>query len=394
MDSSQYIRIFYQNIQGISTNKFSDNLLDIFALDYDLVCFSETWLRYEDCGQYVVPDYQCVNKPRSFINKKAKRGAGGIMLYMHNRVAHYTTIVEGPKSEDKLWVRLRSPRLPNKALYVCFCYIPPMGSTVTCNETAEWSCFETDVIKMCDRGDILLLGDMNARTGSEYEIIECDPYFPGPSGTTDKDYTDCKRHSIDATVNTQGRHPIDLCISTQLRILNGRHIGDYPGKFTCHTPRGASVVDYAIISATIQNMVTGFRVGSLQTFSDHCSLELTLNMANKTAVPPLLSTELSSILQPHAGPVRWNKENFLKLLEQSDTFLGIIQINNLLSTSCIDSETGAQMITQMVISLMNKSQKKSHSKETSTTRNKFPSKRWFDHDCKNQKRIVNDAKKY
>ena len=99
--------------------------------------FSETWLRYEDCGQYVVPDYQCVNKPRSFINKKAKRGAGGILLYMHNRVAHYTTIVEGPKSEDKLWVRLRSPRLPNKELYVCFCYIPPLGSTVTCNETAE-----------------------------------------------------------------------------------------------------------------------------------------------------------------------------------------------------------------------------------------------------------------
>ena len=73
------------------------------------MCFSETWLRYEDCGQYVMPDYQCVNKPRSFINKKAKRGAGGIMLYMQNRVAHYTTIVEGPKSEDKLWVRLRSP---------------------------------------------------------------------------------------------------------------------------------------------------------------------------------------------------------------------------------------------------------------------------------------------
>ena len=262
------------------------------------MCFSETWLRYEDCGQYVMPDYQCVNKPTSFINKKAKRGAGGIMLYMHNRVAHYTTIVEGPKSEDELWVRLRSPRLTNKELHVCFCYIPPMGSTVTCNETAEWSCFETYVIKMCDRGDILLLGDMNARTGSEYEIIECDPFFLGPSGTTDKDHTDYKRRSVDTTVNTQGRHLIDLCISTQLRFLNGRHIGDCPGKFTCHTPRGASVMDYAIISANIQNMVTGFRVGSLQTFPDHCSLELTLNMANETAVSPLLSTESSSILQP------------------------------------------------------------------------------------------------
>ena len=104
-----------------------------------------------------------------------------------------------------------------------------MGLTVTCNETAEWSCFESDVIKMCDRGDILLLGDMNARTGSEYDIIECDPYFPVPSGTTDEDHTDCKRPSVDATVNTQGRHLIDLCISTQLRILNSRHIEDCPG---------------------------------------------------------------------------------------------------------------------------------------------------------------------
>ena len=37
---------------------------------------------------------------------------------------------------------------------------------------------------------------------------------------------------------------IYLCISNQLRIVNGRVLGDTFGNFTCYTIHGASTVDY------------------------------------------------------------------------------------------------------------------------------------------------------
>ena len=61
--------------------KFNDYLLDILSLDYDLVCFSETWLHHTECSQYDVQNYKCMNKPRSFIRNKAKLVESCNILY-------------------------------------------------------------------------------------------------------------------------------------------------------------------------------------------------------------------------------------------------------------------------------------------------------------------------
>ena len=41
-----------------------------------------------------------------------------------------------------------------------------------------------------------------------------------------------------------GKWLLDLCTDNQMYILNRRTLGDFNGKFTCHTPRGSSVLDY------------------------------------------------------------------------------------------------------------------------------------------------------
>ena len=38
-------------------------------------------------------------------------------------------------------------------------------------------------------------------------------------------------------------------------ILNGRTLGDFMGKFTCHTKRGSSVIDYIISSRSLSNSI-------------------------------------------------------------------------------------------------------------------------------------------
>ena len=44
-----------------------------------------------------------MNKPLSFIHKKSKQGAGGVMLYIHNRISENISIVEELKDEDKVY---------------------------------------------------------------------------------------------------------------------------------------------------------------------------------------------------------------------------------------------------------------------------------------------------
>ena len=52
------------------------------------------------------------------------------------------------------------------------------------------------------------------------------------------------RISCDKTTNQYGKWLIDLCSDNQMYIVNGHTLGDLAGKFTCHTPRGSSVIDY------------------------------------------------------------------------------------------------------------------------------------------------------
>ena len=55
-----------------------------------------------------------------------------------------------------------------------------------------------------------------------------------------------RRNNQDNICSAQGLNLLDLCISSQLRILNGRYVGDSLGYFTCLTVNGLSSVDYAI----------------------------------------------------------------------------------------------------------------------------------------------------
>ena len=53
-------------------------------------------------------------------------------------------------------------------------------------------------------------------------------------------------------VCTYGKRLLDLCETTNMRILNGRSLGDIFDKPTCYSPVGSpSLIDYAIVDSDI-----------------------------------------------------------------------------------------------------------------------------------------------
>ena len=130
-------------------------------------------------------------------------------------------------------------------------------------------------------------------------------------------------------------------------------------------------------------------VGSLQPYSDHCPLIFVL----KAAIV-LPSMEPSPICEfPLTDLLRWNKENFISSLEQNDVVTRVLELKTLLSSESIDCDAGAEQITELLTNLMSKSLRKPRDTRVRTNKNRFPRKRWFDEECKTQKRVVNSARK-
>ena len=142
------------------------------------------------------------------------------------------------------------------------------------------------------KDDIILVGgDFNAHTGRLIDFIEDDntinDFVLQPEILQKrKDLIQRKRMNQDKKINKFGRDLRDICISTNMKILNGRTIGDLVGQLTYIGPNGCSTVDYVIGS---ENAITGkkeivqkFQVEEINSLSDHRPLSLNLSSITGT----------------------------------------------------------------------------------------------------------------
>ena len=229
-------------------------------------------------------------------------------------------------------------------------------------------------------GDILLCGDFNARVGLQQDYIaEDDTYFVPVHNDYPIDQDILTRESQDHVLDSsRGRDLIDICIGQQLRILNGRALGDMLGQYTCHTPNGSSTVDYVIVSEKFLDQVLFFRVTEfIPTLSDtHCNLEWAITARYKM-------TKSNNTVKIHQCP-----PNFIWDNESAEQFVTALSSNEIQTrllkfadnfTSCTDKsqETASEAATEfseIIISAATKSLKR---KKLRKNKSKYKNKKWF-----------------
>jgi exonuclease III len=179
---------------------------------------------------------------------------------------------------DYQWVKLEKNHFGfSEDIYICCVYYPPSCSAYTQSLKHDiLDCFEKDIIKYQKLGKILLCGDFNARISNtpDYILDDSNQYIPIHSDYL-IDKALLQRKYQDQILDARGKDLLDLCISNQLRVLNGRVLGDMFGSYTCHTPNGSSTVDYVFVSESILDQILYFRISNfIPTLSDtHCKLE-------------------------------------------------------------------------------------------------------------------------
>ena len=196
------------------------------------------------------------------------------------------------------------------------------------------------------------------------------------------------RISQDAKVNTIGKYLVNMCISCRLRFLNGRHRGDYWGKFTCFTLGGCNVVDYVIVSAELNDKVADFSVGELPTFSDHCPLKLAINLPlerNRQFEKHSTNNAMHSLLQLSYWNDQVRVEFDEELKQKSFLYQRLKERVGIYPPHIL-----AQEFQNILIGFI---QKRMKSTKQPKSKHSFPRNLWFDEECKAEKRSVNNAKK-
>ena len=148
----------------------------------------------------------------------------------------------GQNEKGKIWGK--------KDIFIGTCYLNPSKSKKTDQKVSNLC---EDVILLQEKGEVIIIGDLNARTGNLVDTIS--PDKSDELFELSFDAPPPQRNSRDIEIDQRGKDLIDLCKSADLRIINGRKTGDLFGDFTCIKYNGNSVVDYLITSSSIFDSV-------------------------------------------------------------------------------------------------------------------------------------------
>ena len=377
------------NVQGLFYRNNNERFSKLHDTDFvdqiksDIVCFLETKAQKGD--NLTLKDYTLLK--HCFRQRNGKGIYGGIALYSKASITKGITILN-TKSTEYMWVKLDRFFFNHQTdIYICFVYNSPKYSTFTkrqSNLPSALEMIEDDITKYSTMGNTVLLGDFNAHTStSDLDFVSGD-YGKGMEDILPNAYISdsvlLSRNSLKSNIKTDdyGRMLLDLCISSQCRILNGRTLGDTVGNLTSFQYNGCAVVDYCVVDQRLLDSVNFFKIGDFTTFSDHCQL---------TACFSLNHFENNYKLERKSPKgIKWSKNvaDVFQSLILSDSVERSIQ--NFLSFSWDPNKSDINEATENISSIyqvINKSLNESFSCKVKTKCKKIKkkNKKWFDQDC-------------
>ena len=343
------LKILSWNIQSPSSfegNKFENSNFVEIINHHDFACLQETRRDVHLAGY------------RSVCNTRNDKKHGGVSILIRNNLIEGTEIIKNLENSDYMVCKLNKEFFSTPTdVFIVNSYIKPQNSSATTpadNGREAIKHIEDVINDLRQHGDIILCGDFNARIGQKPGTIDdnSNNFIPLPDDYIPDELP--PRHSQDIMTNTYGNYFINLIQNNQLKILNGRTLGDFTGQFTSIQKNGCSVIDYFAVSNGLYDKVDFMKVLKFNEFSDHRPLSIQVKCNNFTAsnIRPLKDCF------EHA-PCRYilNEESIQTFIdmqseEQSQTRLD--NLNNLvdmLSTTVVEDDRSA---TETAIKELNK----------------------------------------
>ena len=229
------LNICMWNIQGIKNiegPKLNDPRVAQILTRYDIIGLVETHAG-QDC-HFSLDGYEpySVSRPRL---TTAKRDYGGLAVFIKDSITKGTTVCESEHLPFELiWVRCAKSFFGwDSDLMLGILYLPPANSPYTRRALPDiFDRLEKEVLKASKLGSVMLMGDLNARTGTE---PDCPEFLDDPTMCLSQDPTGALvddvgtlhpipvRRNQDLRINTYGKNLLELWTSYRQWKNPGRH---------------------------------------------------------------------------------------------------------------------------------------------------------------------------
>ena len=277
----KHLKLGVWNIEGLTRYKIEDPVFLSTVNNHDIFVLCETWTN--SISNISIPNFEnfAVHRPRRKAN--SRRDSGEVIVYLRNEISSGVKLLKaGP--EDAIWLLLDREFFKLKQnIVLCACYrVPDNSSHQAFVANDMFDLIQENMVLYAEQfnSEFIICGDLNSRTSIEDDFISNDvtDYVPVPDEYICDDVC-YERSNEDTVINTSGRNLLELCRSSNLRIVNGRVGKDAGiGRVTCIKYNGSSMVDYILCSNNLLSMFDDFEVLPNLMFSDHCSLLACLNV--------------------------------------------------------------------------------------------------------------------
>ena len=169
-----HLRIGCWNVQGLVSKDEDKSCNDTFLkeiVDFDIIGLLETHTVEGLNDNIGFEGYTTFNYHRPK-HSKATHGSGGISVLLNRNIASGITL-KALTNKDYVWLKLNKDffNLQND-IHLCIAYIPPSESTYSKRlEINLLDQIETDIFSYKKTGDVILMGDLNARVGNCKDFI-------------------------------------------------------------------------------------------------------------------------------------------------------------------------------------------------------------------------------
>ena len=267
VNQPKFVHMLCLNVCGLR-KKLSDGILEQYITNFDIVCLVETKTDY--LNENMLPRcFEYLSKEKSDKDKFPFGGIHGIGVLVRDRISDCISVLKNGKSETILWLHITKKAF-GFSFILGVVYIPPENSKYY--DISMFDDIATDLIMLKNVYNlpVCLLGDFNARTGAESELLEYEELIdcsnnhfidkseswvnqPFPSHVIS-----LKRKNCDTVVNNHGHKFLEICKNFNLVITNGRVGTDrHRGDFTC---ANVSTIDYCAVSSDLIHFLDDFEV--------------------------------------------------------------------------------------------------------------------------------------
>ena len=174
----------------------------------DIVALTELHTEEKDL---FIPGYQLLKQK---IRKKTHKGpkiSGGIAVFSKENIFDSTHVIPNT-NENSVWIKLKNRSPDIKDLFIGSYYVSPANK----KDKLDFLKLLHEESKLFQgKGDIIIQGDFNGRTGQKNDFIQPGAFLDDLFGGSSKELSDFlpPRNSEDNYSNARGEELLDFCRS-------------------------------------------------------------------------------------------------------------------------------------------------------------------------------------